>query len=377
MKGKYFFTSESVTEGHPDKVCDQVSDAVLDAIFKEDPNARVAVETLVTTGLCMVAGEVTTKTYVEIPDVVREAIKAIGYDDPKKGFDWESVSVLTAIHAQSPDIAQGVDDKAAAGKESAEQGAGDQGMMFGFAINETENLMPLPITLASELAKSLDEIKNTLTYLRPDGKTQVTVEFKNNKPIRITQVVIAVPHSEEIEFKQVKNDIYKFVVKPTLLKRDFKISERQLVLNGTGVWHIGGPAMDVGLTGRKIIVDTYGGFARVGGGAFSGKDPSKVDRSGAYAARFLAKNIVAEELAEKAEVSLAYFIGAKKPVMVNIETFGTQKASGKILKDFADKILDTSVEGIIKGLDLKKPIYSQTSAYGHFGRQEFSWEKIV
>ena len=237
--------------------------------------------------------------------------------------------------------------------------------------------MPLPITLASELAKNLDEIKKTLTYLRPDGKTQVTIDYKNNKPLHITNVIIAVPHSEKIKHSQVKKDIFDHIVKPTLEKRGFSLDEKNLVLNGTGVWHIGGPAMDVGLTGRKIVVDTYGGFARVGGGAFSGKDPTKVDRSGAYGARFLAKNIVAEELAEKAEVTLAYFIGAKKPVMQNVETFGTENKSMKIINSFVEKILDTSVEGIINELDLRKPVYAKTSAYGHFGRPEFSWENIA
>ena len=362
----YIFTSESVCKGHPDKICDSISDAILDQVLLHDKNGRVAVETLATFNKVIVAGEVTASAKLNYEQIVRAQIKNLGYTNPEFNFSNKSpVEVL--IHDQSREIGKGVDRR----------GAGDQGMMFGFAINETKNLMPLPITIAHALAKKLDDVKKDLPYLRPDGKTQVTVEYKNNKPINVSQVVVAVPHSKEVEHKQVKKMVYKYVVKPILYEHGFKISEKNLVVNGTGVWHTPGPAADSGLTGRKIIVDTYGGYARVGGGAFSGKDPSKVDRSGAYAARFLAKNIVANKLADKAEVRLAYFIGAKKPVMKDVETFGTEKVKHKVIKDFMDKILDTSVEGIIEGLDLLRPIYLQTSSYGHFGHPEFPWEKIV
>lgn len=366
MAKNFSFTSESVSRQHPDKICDFISDSILDAVLTQDKNGKVAVETIAAKNRLIVAGEVSFTGTINYKNIAREKIKELGYTKSIFNFTHKS-PIEVYVHAQSPEIARGVKKK----------GAGDQGMMFGFACQDTENLMPLPITLASELARNLDEIKNTLTYLRPDGKTQITVDYKNGKPYKVTHVVIAVPHSEKVDFKQVKNDIFEFVVKPTLLKRGFNIDRKNLVVNGTGVWHIGGPAMDVGLTGRKIVVDTYGGFARVGGGAFSGKDPTKVDRSGAYAARFLAKNIVAQNLAEKAEVTLAYFIGAKKPVMINIETFGTNKASIKTINNFTEKILDTSVEGIIDGLDLRKPVFAKTSAYGHFGRSEFSWEKII
>lgn len=365
MTKNFSFTSESVSRAHPDKICDFISDSILDEILKQDKYGKTAIETIAAKNRLIIAGEVSTTAKINYKKIAREKIKELGYTEQIYNFSDQS-PIEVYVHEQSPEIARGVKKK----------GAGDQGMMFGFACRESENLMPLPITLASELAKNLDEIKKTLTYLRPDGKTQVTVEYKNGKPVKVTNVVIAVPHSEKIKFTQVKNDVFKFVIKPTLENREFKINEKDLVLNGTGVWHIGGPAMDVGLTGRKIVVDTYGGYARVGGGAFSGKDPTKVDRSGAYAARFIAKNIVAEGLAEKAEVTLAYFIGAKKPVMVNIETFDTEKKSDKIIQDFADKILDTSVEGIIKGLNLRRPIYSKTTAYGHFTNPNFSWEKI-
>jgi len=366
MTKNFLFTSESVSKQHPDKICDFISDSILDAVLALDKNGKAAVEVLAAKNRLIIAGEVSLKGKINYKKIARNCIKELEYTQDIYNFTDKS-PIEIYIHEQSPEIALGVKKK----------GAGDQGMMFGFAINETENLMPLPITLASELAKTLDEIKKDLTYLRPDGKTQVTIEYKNGKPVRITNVVMAVPHSENISHKEVKKDVFELIVKPTLSKRGFKITEKDLVVNGTGVWHIGGPAMDVGLTGRKIVVDTYGGFARVGGGAFSGKDPTKVDRSGAYAARFLAKNIVANKLADKAEVTLAYFIGAKKPVMVNIETFDTNKKSEKVIKSIIDKILDTSVEGIIEGLDLKKPIYRKTSSYGHFGRPEFSWEKIV
>ncbi len=364
----FTFTSESVSAGHPDKICDQISDAIVDAIISRDKFGKVAVETLVTENHITLAGEVNSHAKVDFEKLAREQIKRLGYDDPALKFTFNSpVNVL--IHQQSPEIAVGVKKK----------GAGDQGMMFGFACRETAELMPLPITLAHRLTQALDQVreKKILPYLRPDGKSQVTIEYKNGKPISISQVVMAVPHSEKVNIKNVKEDIFKQVVKPLLLEFGFKITPKDFVLNGTGVWHFSGPAADTGVTGRKIVVDTYGGYARVGGGAFSGKDPTKVDRSGAYAARFLAKNIVAHKLADRAEVMLAYFIGAKKPVMQEVETFGTEKKSRKVIKDFMDKLLDTSVEGILEGLNLRRPIYLRTAAYGHFGRPEFPWEKIV
>lgn len=364
----FIFTSESVCSGHPDKICDSISDAILDEVLRQDSKGRVAVETLATFEKIIIAGEVTANAKLDFEKIARKRIKDLGYTDPRLNFSNKS-SVNIYVHNQSREIAKGVNNK----------GAGDQGMMFGFACNDTDTLMPLPITIAHALSKRIDDVrkKNILSYLRPDGKTQVTVEYKNNKPYKVKQVVIAVPHKETVDIQQVKKDIFENVVKKVLNEYGFKINIKDLIVNGTGVWHKSGPAVDSGLTGRKIIVDTYGGFARVGGGAFSGKDPTKVDRSGAYAARFLAKNIVRQKLAEKAEVRLAYFIGAKKPVMQEVETFGTEKVSQKTIKDFISKLLDTSVEGIIEGLDLRKPIYLQTSTYGHFGREEFSWEKII
>jgi S-adenosylmethionine synthetase len=363
----YIFTSESVCQGHPDKICDSISDAILDEVIGNDNKARVAVETLVAFNKIVIVGEVTSKTKIDYEKIARRQIKNLGYVDPKFNFTYNSPLELD-IHEQSSEISKGVDIK----------GAGDQGMMFGYACNETKTLMPLPITLAHELAKRIDEVreKSILPFLRPDGKTQVTIEYKNGIPKKVSQVVIAVPHNEETELKEVKNAIYKEVVQKTLSNFNFKIDEKDLIVNGTGVWHMPGPASDSGLTGRKIIVDTYGGYARVGGGAFSGKDPTKVDRSGAYAARFIAKHIVKENLAEKAEVRLAYFIGAKKPVMLEVETFGTEKKPLKIIKTFMENILDTSVLGIINTLKLQNPIYLKTSAYGHFGREEFPWEKV-
>ncbi len=361
----YTFTSESVCAGHPDKICDSISDAILDAILSEDKKARVAVETVAAFNRVAIVGEVTTHAKVDYKKIARQRIIDLGYTNPKFNFTDKS-RIEVDIHEQSPEIYKGVKTK----------GAGDQGMMFGFACTETKSLMPMPITIAHNLAKRLDEVKkDTLPFLRPDGKTQVTIEYKNNKPYKVNQIVIAVPHDENKSLNQVKKALYKHVVKYVLDEFGFKLLEKDLIVNGTGVWHIPGPASDAGLTGRKIIVDTYGGYARVGGGAFSGKDPTKVDRSGAYAARFLAKNIVREGLAEKAEVRLAYFIGAKNPSMQEIETFGTAKASDKTIKNFMSKILDTSVKGILKGLDLQRPIYLQTSAYGHFGREIFPWEK--
>jgi S-adenosylmethionine synthetase len=361
----YVFTSESVCAGHPDKICDSISDAILDEILRQDPTGRVAVESMVAFNKVFVVGEVTTTAKVDYEKIARKRIRDLGYTNPL--FDFTDQSPITLdIHEQSPGIAKGVKVK----------GAGDQGMMFGFACRETNSLMPLPIMMAHRLAQKLDEVKKvTLPFLRPDGKTQVTIEYKNGLPYKVLQVVIAVPHDEKKTLAQVKNAVYKEVVKKVLDEFGFKIAEKDLIVNGTGVWHMPGPATDSGLTGRKIIVDTYGGYARVGGGAFSGKDPTKVDRSGAYAARYLAKHVVKEKLADKAEVRLAYFIGAKKPVMLDIETFGTEKAPVELIRKFMTEILDTSVQGIIDTLDLQKPIYLRTATYGHFGRPEFSWEK--
>lgn len=362
----YTFTSESVCAGHPDKVCDSISDAILDEVLKKDKYGRVAVETLAGFNRLIIAGEVTANTKVDYEKIARKQIKNLGYTNPKFNFSDKS-KIEVYVHEQSSEISAGVTPK----------GAGDQGMMFGFACRETKNLMPLPITIAHRLAQVIDEVreKKILNYLRPDGKTQVTISYKNGKPYKVKQVVIAVPHKENIELEQVKKDVYQKVVKKVLDEFGFKILETDLIVNGTGIWHMPGPGVDTGLTGRKIIVDTYGGYARVGGGAFSGKDPTKVDRSGAYAARFLAKRIVKEKLADKAEVRLAYFIGAKKPTMQEVETFGTAKVSEKTIQDFIAKTLDTSVEGILEGLSLQRPIYLKTSAYGHFGREEFPWEQ--
>lgn len=360
------FTSESVCAGHPDKICDSISDAILDAALKIDKNSKVAIETFATKNRLIIAGEISSKAKVDYKKIAQDRIKELGYTDDIYNFSYKS-PIEVYVHEQSPEIAQGVKKK----------GAGDQGMMFGFACRETESLMPLPITIAHKLAQMLDEIKKDISYLRPDGKTQVTIEYKNNKPYKVNHLVLAVPHSEKIKLNQVTADLIKHVTTPVLSEFGLRLNPKDLVVNGTGLWNIGGPAMDTGLTGRKIVVDTYGGYARVGGGAFSGKDPSKVDRSGAYAARFLAKNIVANGLAEKAEVGLAYFIGAKKPIMQSIETFGTAKKSDKVIHDFMNKILNTNVEGIIKGLNLSRPIYLPTSTYGHFGRDIFPWEKKI
>lgn len=366
MAKNFLFTSESVCCGHPDKIADSISDAVLDEVLRQDKFGKVAVETLVTKGQVFLAGEISAKAKINYKKIARKTIKDLGYTNPQFKFSDKS-KINVHIHEQSPEIARGVRKK----------GAGDQGMMFGFAVNETSELMPLPISIAHSLAKNLDDKKAELKFLRPDGKTQVTIEYKNNKPYKATQVVVAVPHDETLTNEELKKILFKELINPVLDDYGFKISQKDFVLNGTGVWHMPGPASDTGLTGRKIIVDTYGGYARVGGGCFSGKDPTKVDRSGAYAGRFLAKNIVANKLAEKAEVRLAYFIGAKKPVMQDVETFGTEKVSKKVILNFMKKILDTSVEGIIEGLDLRRPIYLSTSTYGHFGKENLSWEKIV
>jgi S-adenosylmethionine synthetase len=378
------FTSESVTAGHPDKICDQVSDAILDAILSKDPNARVACETSVTTGLVLVAGEISTNCYVDIPKLVRSTIKEIGYDRAKYGFDAETCAVLTSIDEQSADIAQGVDEayEKKEGTMSEEQieaiGAGDQGLMFGFAVNETPELMPLPVSLAHQLARRLHEVRvdGTLSYLRPDGKIQVTVEYDGNKPIRIDTIVCSTQHAEEVALGQIKEDIHRHVIEP-IVPKDMLDDQTKYFINPTGRFVIGGPLGDAGLTGRKIIVDTYGGYARHGGGAFSGKDPTKVDRSAAYAARYVAKNIVAAGLAEKCEVQLAYAIGVARPVSVRVDTFGTGTVSEDRLVELVEKHFDLRPAGIIRSLDLRRPIYKQTAAYGHFGRTdiELPWEK--
>jgi S-adenosylmethionine synthetase len=382
------FTSESVTEGHPDKIADAISDAILDALLREDRTSRVAVETLITTGQVHVAGEVTTATYADIPTIVREKILEIGYDSSKKGFDGASCGVSVSIGSQSPDIAQGVDssyeareeDGASSVDEVAKQGAGDQGLMFGFACDETPELMPLPIALAHRLARRLSAVRKdgTVPYLRPDGKTQVTIEYVHGRPVRLDTVVVSSQHAADIDLKTLlEPDIKEHVVDPELAGLDIDTSGYRLLVNPTGRFEIGGPMGDAGVTGRKIIVDSYGGYARHGGGAFSGKDPSKVDRSAAYAMRWVAKNVVAAGLASRCEVQVAYAIGKAEPVGLFVETFGTGAAPDERIQEAVTDVFDLRPAAIIRDLDLLRPIYSQTSAYGHFGRElpDFSWER--
>jgi S-adenosylmethionine synthetase len=381
-KMRRLFTSESVTEGHPDKIADQISDSVLDAIIAQDPMARVACETLVTTGIVHVVGEITTNCYVDIPKIVRTTVKDIGYTRAKYGFDGDTCGVMTSIDEQSADIALGVDKALEAKKGEMDAieaiGAGDQGMMFGFATDETPELMPMPIAMAHKLARRLSEVRKTraLPWLRPDGKTQVTVEYEGDRPVRIDTVVVSAQHRPDVEQKEIEADILKHVIIP-VVPGDFLDAGTKYYINPTGRFAVGGPQGDAGLTGRKIIVDTYGGMARHGGGAFSGKDPTKVDRSGAYAARYVAKNVVAAGLAAKCEIQLAYAIGIARPVSVLVETFGTAKVDEALIAKLIHAHFDLRPAGIIKTLDLRRPIYRQTAAYGHFGRTDVDlpWEK--
>ncbi len=365
----HLFTSESVCAGHPDKICDAISDAIVDAALKQDPHSRCGIETVAGANQICLFGEIRTKARIDYEDIVRRKVRELGYANPEWGFSDTSI-FSNDIHQQSPEIAMGVDMG----------GAGDQGMMFGYACRETPELMPMPIALAHALTRRIDEArqKGELKWLRPDGKAQVTVRYEEHKPVAIEKLVAAVAHDEEISAKEVRKEVIGHILKPVLAEYGFELpGDEDIVVNGTGLWHIPGPESDAGLTGRKIVVDGYGGYARVGGGAFSGKDPSKVDRSGAYAARYIAKNIVAAGLADRCEVSLAYVIGKPRPLMENIETFGTAKVSDEQLQAFKDELIDTSVKGIIKALDLAKPIYAKTSAYGHFGKPDLPWEKIA
>ncbi len=364
-----FFTSESVTEGHPDKICDQISDAILDNILSQDKNARVACETTATTGMIFVMGEITTNCYVDVETIVRDTVREIGYTRAKYGFDADSCAVLTSLHGQSPDIALGVDN----------DGAGDQGMMFGFACNETPEYMPMPISLAHKLTRQLSAVRKngTLAYLRPDGKSQVTVEYENDKPVRVDTIVISTQHAPDVDQDSIRKDLIQYVIK-AVIPAELLDEETKIFINPTGRFVIGGPQGDAGLTGRKIIVDTYGGYARHGGGAFSGKDPTKVDRSACYAARHVAKNIVASGIADQCEIQLAYAIGVAQPVAIYVDTFGTGKVSDKKLEQIIQANFDLTPKGIINRFDLRRPIYKQTAAYGHFGRNDLDlpWEKL-
>ena len=378
---KYLFTSESVTEGHPDKICDQISDAVLDAILEKDPDGRVACETAVTTGMVLVMGEISTKCYVDIPKIAREVIRDIGYDRAKFGFDCDTCGIITSIDEQSGDIALGVDralEAKEAGITEEDNGAGDQGMMFGFACDDTPELMPMPISLAHKLAKRLAQVRKdgTLPYLRPDGKTQVTIEYEDDRPVALETIVVSNQHSPDVPMEQLRADIKREVI-DAIVPKELMRPETKIFINPTGRFVIGGPQGDSGLTGRKIIVDTYGGMGRHGGGAFSGKDPTKVDRSAAYAARYVAKNIVAAKLARKCEVQLAYAIGVAKPVSINVNTFGTGKVADEVLEQAVEKVFDLRPTAIIRSLDLRRPIYRKLAAYGHMGREDLgvNWEK--
>ncbi|MDR1410687.1 MAG: methionine adenosyltransferase [Spirochaetaceae bacterium] len=373
---RYFFTSESVGEGHPDKLCDQISDSILDACFQDDPESRVACETFASTSLVLVGGEITTQTFVDVQEIVRNVTKEIGYVDPDYGLDCHSMAVLDMIHSQSPDINQGVSGTGLE-KYQGQQGAGDQGMMFGFACDETEELMPLPITLAHKILIKATELrkKKILKWLRPDAKSQVTVEYEGHKPVRIDAVVVSHQHDPDVSHKDIESAVIEEIVKPILEPTGLLDKKTNYYINPTGRFVVGGPFGDTGLTGRKIIVDSYGGMGRHGGGAFSGKDPTKVDRSGAYAARYVAKNVVAAKFAERCEVELAYAIGVPFPVSVMVETFGTARIPEQQIEDAVKKVFDLTPAGIIKTLDLRRPIYRKTASYGHFGRSEFPWEK--